>query len=295
MRESPRSRVTRPVLMVLTSHRKDCFDLCVWCLEQFTELTRFKAIYILANAVSPEHGASIAAFVARHKHAQTIACLPQGLVPAVMVAQNAILARHADDGVVKIDEDVFVTPYWLDHLLAANRRHANDPNVLLVGCPTPVSVTGKRCLGSFFRAHCPELIRRCAESRVYDDPLYHRLVWEAVLTGNMLEAYRHFAHPPYFLVRSLIIHCVLYDRKALDAIGSFPVQAFASGEVVTDELAVNIALRRTGAKAALPSAGLVHHYSHAGCLEAMLRDVPMTRLWEWMRGQIAVAPACSNG
>lgn len=278
----PQDRRRTPALMILTSHRKDCFDLCVWCLERFTRLERFTAVYVLANAVSPEHEASINAFAARHAHVRVIPCLPEGLVPAVMEAQNAILARHADDGVVKIDEDVFVTEHWLDHLLAAHRMHAENPGVLLVACPTPVSTTGKRCLGAFFRAHFPDIVERCAASRVYDDPVYHRLVWEAVLTRDLMGKYARFANDAYFYSASLIIHCVLYDRKALEAIGPFPTQAI-KGALVTDEVAVNMALRRTGKKAALPSAGLVHHYSHAACLAAMLRDVPVTRIGAWMR------------
>ena len=96
MAHSPQPRIQRPALMLLTSHRMDCFELCVWCLERFTRLERFTAVYVLANAVSPEHEAAIAAFAERHAHVRVVPCLPKGLVPAVMEAQNAILTRHAD-------------------------------------------------------------------------------------------------------------------------------------------------------------------------------------------------------
>ena len=288
MAHSPQPRVQRPALMLLTSHRMDCFELCVWCLERFTDLERFRAVYILANAVSPEHQAVIDAFAARHAQVRVIPCLPRGLLPAVMEAQNAILARHADDGVVKIDEDVFVTPHWLDHLLAAHRLHRDNPDVLLAGCPTPVSSTGKRCLHGFFRACYPDIAKACGASAVHDDPVYHRMVWEAVLTQGMMQRYAQFANAPYFYPESLIIQCVLYDRRALEAIGPFPVSP-VRGTMVTDEVAVNMALRRTGSRAVLPAAGLVHHYSHAACLPAMLRAVPVARIRDWMR--VAYAPA----
>lgn len=103
-------RITLPVLMLLTSHRKDCFDLCLWCLEAFTDLNRFKRIYVLDNDVTEEHRESIRAFSQRHDHVAVVRCSPRGLVPAVMQAQNAILAERARDGVIKVDEDVFVTP-----------------------------------------------------------------------------------------------------------------------------------------------------------------------------------------
>lgn len=270
-------RMKHPALMLLTSHRKDCFDLCVWCLERFTRLERFAAVYVLANAVGPEHQASIDAFAARHDNVRTIPCLPKGLIPAVMEAQNAVLQEHLDDGVVKLDEDVFVTPNWLDHLLAAYRQHLDDPRVLLTGCLAPVSTTGKRCLRSFLHACFPEILARTRELPVYQDALYHQLVWEAVLAGGFMDRYRTFSNPPYYYADSCIIHCVLYDRRAVEAIGPFPCQP-VQGTPVTDELAVNMALRRTGRRAAFPAAALVHHYSHAHCLEAMLRHVPVAAI-----------------
>lgn len=275
-------RIRHPALMLLTSHRRDCFELCLWCLERFTDLDRFRTIYVLDNDVEPDHRQSVEAFVGRRANARHVRCSPRGLVPAVMEAQNRILARHADEGVVKLDEDVFVGPHWLDHLLAAHRQTRTDPSVLLVGCPTPVSVTGRQCLTSFHRSRFPQIARQGAGSRVFDDPEYHLLVWKAVLEGRYLEEYARFPHGRYFLTPSLIIHCVLYDRKAVEVIGPFPT-GMVGGAPVTDELAVNMALRRANACAVLPSAALAHHYSHARCLEAMLAAVPPQRIARWMR------------
>jgi len=277
-----RDRIRHPALMILTSHRGDCFDLCLWCLERFTDLNRFSAVYVVDNEVESEHRRSIEEFVSGRANAVHVRRGPRGLVPAVMEAQNEILTRHANEGVVKIDEDVFVGPHWLDHLLAAHEQTRRDPGVLLVGCPTPVSATGRLCLAPFHRSRFAQIARQGAHSQVFDDPDYHRLVWEAVLDGGYLDKYAEFPHGRYFFAPSLIIHCVLYDRKAVDAIGPFPTRN-VGGAPVTDELAVNMALRRTGASAVLPSAALAHHYSHARCLESMLAAVPPERIARWMR------------
>jgi hypothetical protein len=276
-------RITLPVLMLLTSHRKDCFDLCLWCLEAFTDLNRFKRIYVLDNDVTEEHRESIRAFSQRHDHVAVVRCSPRGLVPAVMQAQNAILAEHARDGVIKVDEDVFVTPHWLEHLLGAYNQHADANKVLLAGCVTPVSLTGKTCLHSFFRRHFPEIAAQARISRIYDDPVYHLGVWDAVLHGDFSRFYAAYPRPTYHYASNIIIQCVVYGQKLLDAVLPFPC-ARVDGSPVTDELAVNLALSKMDARAVLPSAGLVYHYSHATCLDHMLAHTPVEEVREYMMG-----------
>ena len=43
------------ILLVLTSHRLDCFELCVKCLEAHTDLQVFENIYVLGNELAPAH------------------------------------------------------------------------------------------------------------------------------------------------------------------------------------------------------------------------------------------------
>lgn len=43
------------ILLVLTSHRLDCFSLCIKCLEAHMDLSVFNKIYILGNELEPEH------------------------------------------------------------------------------------------------------------------------------------------------------------------------------------------------------------------------------------------------
>lgn len=268
--------LSSPALMILTSHRRECFDLCLFMLERTTDLSRFCRIYILANALGPEHAARARAFADRHANAVVVECLPRGLVPAVMRAQNEILARHGQDGVVKIDEDVFVTPNWLDHLLTSHAAHAHNDKVVLHGCLAPVSETGRRCLRRFHRFHYPRLV----QDRGLDvgrDLAYHEGVWREVLRGEYLDEYARHPHPKYYYSPSLIINCVLYPPRFIELVGAFPTVALG-GAPVSDEIAVNFTLRRVDGQAAIPSAALVHHYSHAGCFEALSRTFPVAEV-----------------
>ena len=51
----PRRSDVKPVLVLLTSHRLDCFLVCMRCLERFTDFTRLGRVYVVANALSPDH------------------------------------------------------------------------------------------------------------------------------------------------------------------------------------------------------------------------------------------------
>ena len=54
------------ILLVLTSHRLDCFNLCIKCLEAHTDLQVFENIYVLGNELAPAHREYASAFVERH-------------------------------------------------------------------------------------------------------------------------------------------------------------------------------------------------------------------------------------
>lgn len=283
-------KALRPALMVLTSHRKDCFALCFKRLEACTDLDRFDTIYILDNDTAPDHRAVIDDVAATRANIVVERCSPRGLIPAVMRAQNGILARHQAGGVVKLDEDVFVAPYWLDSLLAARKAHAHDGRVMLAALLPPVSTTGKVCLTPFIRRTFPDILQAAGEAPVYENPAYHELVWKAVLERDFVARHQAFAKERYHYVNSLIINCVYYDARAIDMIGAFPCER-VKGIGVTDELAVNMALRRHQRVAVIPSEPLVHHYSHAGCLAHMLAHVPVDRVERWLEGQQPPAAA----
>lgn len=273
--------ITHPALVLLTSHRKDCFDLCVWCLEKFTNIHRFEKIYILENEVDADHMESIISFSKKYDHVDVVHCSPRGLVPAVMQAQNILIKKHADAGVVKIDEDVFVTPYWLDHLLSAYNLHKDTEDVLMAGCISPVSITGRVCLHRFLRNYSPEIYNLAKNSKVYDDPAFHIALWDAVVSDGFMNKYKDSFLQKYFYTDNIIINCVLYSRKMIEKMLPFPCSRI-DGSPVVDEYIVNSVLQGEHKYAVLPSAGLVHHYSHAACLDAMLQHLPVKKVREYM-------------
>ena len=68
----PRRGDIQPVLVLLTSHRLDCFLVCIRCLERYTDLGSLKHIYVVANALAPDHLAMARGFVARHPNATLV-------------------------------------------------------------------------------------------------------------------------------------------------------------------------------------------------------------------------------
>jgi hypothetical protein len=220
----PRSADIHPVLMLLTSHRIDCCMLCLRCLERFTDLTRFKRIYVLANAVPENHRAILSRFAARHSHVTVRACLPRGLVPAVSPAQNESLAAPSRDVIVKMDEDVFVTPHWLDHLIEGYRHHAHRDDVVLATPLIPVSPPGRHVLNRFLTVSYPSERHMYVGPPVEENWVYHRWMWEKVLREGLVEAWLAERPPLYAYLDYVTINCVIYDRRLIERVHPFPVR-----------------------------------------------------------------------
>ncbi len=285
----PRSADIHPVLMLLTSHRIDCCMLCLRCLERFTDLTRFKRIYVLANAVPENHRAILSRFAARHSNVTVRDCLPRGLVPAVSTAQNEILAAHSRDVIVKMDEDVFVTPHWLDHLIEGYRHHAHRDDVVLATPLIPVSPPGRHVLNRFLTVSYPSERHMYVGPPVEENWVYHRWMWEKVLREGLVEAWLAERPPLYAYLDYVTINCVIYDRRLIERVHPFPVRPIR-GLPTTDELVVNRALLDGNLRVAVLGRSVVHHYSFSPCEEYLRGHVPLEEVWrytEGLRGQPA--------
>lgn len=271
----------RPVLLLLTSHRLDCLLVCLRSLERYTNLARFKRIYIVANAVEPDHAAMLNRFRNSHDNVSVIHCSPRGLVPAVNAVQNAILAQHIDDVVVKMDEDVFVTPRWLEHLLEGYILHRARPDIPLVSALCPVSPPGRFALNRFLKVAYP------AERAMYTGPVieenwvYHRWMWQKVVDERFVESLVASGQPPYFYPGFATINCVVFDRRLMEVVLPLPVVK-VKGQPSSDEMAINQALRDKGWKTAVVSRAVVHHYSFSRCEHYLRAHVPLDRVWDYL-------------
>jgi len=272
----------RPVLMLLTSHRLDCILLCLRNLERFTTLARFKHIYIVANAVSENHAAILYKFKHTHDNVTVIPCSPRGLVPAVNAVQNQILTTHMDDVIVKMDEDVFVTPMWLEHLLEAYRVHRVRPDIPIVSALCPVSPPGRFALNRFLKTGYPAERNMFEGDVVEENWVYHRWMWEKVVSENFVEAFLESGPPPYFYPTFATINCVAYDRRLLEAVLPLPT-AQIMGSDCSDEVRINQALHANKWKNAVVSRSIAHHYSFSKCEEYLRAHVPLDTVWQYQQ------------
>ena len=283
----------RMVLVIYTSHRADCLRLCLDCLSANTRLSRFHKIFIFANALPLDHLLLAASFCERVPCAELVPCTPRGLVPAVMEAMNQVLEEYRDDLILKIDEDVFVTPGWLDALLESYEEHKDREDVLMTSALCPISVTGYSLLQATIESRFQDVYRRYqgCHAPLNKNKTLHRYVWEMVLEGGLEEAFRETETAKYLYITSAVINCILFDSRLTDKIYPLPLDKDPeTGMACVDELAICRALRNNNALNAVPAAPFVHHYSHWRSEEYLRRHVPLSRVRRFMleRGEVAV-------
>jgi hypothetical protein len=272
----------RPVLVLLTSHRLDCLLLCLRSLERFTSLARFKNIYVVANAVSQDHAAILNNFRNKNANVEVIHCSPRGLMPAVNTVQNAILAEHAQDVVVKLDEDVFVTPHWLEHMLDAYRVHMSQERYPIVSAMCPVSPPGRFALNRFLKTAYPAERSMFEGEVVEENWVYHRWMWQKVVGEDLVKAFLKSSPPPFFYPGFATINCVMFDSRLIQTILPLPTEK-RPGQPNSDEEAINRTLRAQGWKAVVVSRAVAHHYSFAKCEKYLRAHVPLDLVWEYLQ------------
>jgi len=285
---TPRNRDISPVLMLVTSHRMDCFLLCLKCLELYTDLSRFAKIYVLANDVGDEHAVMIKSFQHRHRNVIDIHLTPRGLTPAVAAMENFIMARHPGEVFVKVEEDVFVTPGWLEQLLAAYKLHLNSPRVAAVVPVLPVTRTGRQVMARLLRKHYPRERLRLPDLPVERNALYHRLVWDKVLTDDLAGKYAALEKPRHYYLSHVSNNLMLWGPRLTERLAPMSLKA-APGVSRPDELHLNAVLRMNDMRAAVVTAALVHHFNHAECEAYLRRHVSLDDVWWYMTDLAATA------
>ncbi len=173
------------ILIILTSHRTDCFWLCMKSLEKHTCLSIFKVIYILANDVSKSHNEIIKLYKSKHRNIIDIHCSPRGLNGCVIAMQNIVLEKHKNDIIVKIDEDVFVTQGWLSALSACYERY-KDTNSILYTPVIPNNLIGRRMLAPLLGEIFPkQYTGDLTENTVHKNITYGVWIWKKVIKYDL--------------------------------------------------------------------------------------------------------------
>jgi hypothetical protein len=263
----------------------DCFTVCLACLEKFTDINRFKAIYIIANNVSQNHLTIADNFAQRHHHAHVIEAQPKGLVPAVMGAMNLILQSPQNDLILKIDEDVFVCTGWLDAMEETYLQHKNNDNILLVAGLCPISSNGKEILTDFIQTECPSTYKRYASfsGNLDANKYYHRSIWHAILNEDFCHRYAEYESQKFVYADHIVINCILFDDKLKSLIYPLPTTRDPETSMgCVDELTINRALAQHHGRVALPTRPLIHHYSHWRSEDYLRQYISIDDIWTWL-------------
>lgn len=154
-------RMARPkVLMILTSHRLDCFRLCMDMLIQGGSIRRFDAVALLLNGVVGRHRRYVGRLVREHPDIPwDVISGPRGKGWYISNLQNECVRRHPDALYFKIDEDVFVSADWDLQLAETHDRHAADPDLALVSATIPNNGLGAWILLGTFPELREEFLR----------------------------------------------------------------------------------------------------------------------------------------
>ena len=262
------------ILLVLTSHRLDCFELCVKCLEAHTDLQVFENIYVLGNELAPAHREYASAFVERHPNAELVEFGPRGWQP-LMAAQDKLLKRHPGSIMVKIDEDVFVMPRWLEEMLLEYKKGQRD-GCVLVSALVPNNQSGMRMLHDAYLENFPDYSSH-AETvlnlPISKNPSYALWIWNKFLQGklDLTPAGLLKGISPRRIDFYLNINCIMVNPVFLQA-----VLPFASS---TDEALLNQGLRM-GSKiyGVVTPQAIAHHYSFGPQQELLDKHIRMSDL-----------------
>lgn len=279
------------VLVIYTSHRLDSFILMFKCLRAFTDLKAFKDIYVIANEVHRVHLRYLNDLASVIPHLHIVPASPRGLVPAVMRAMNGILDQHRDDIVVKMDEDLFVTPGWLQKMEAAYDDHADDPEKLVITALPFISHTpGRRLMADWLESEYPEEWARIHRFRGHfgQNKYYHRFIWEKVVDDNLTERFRASLTEPYAYVDYVVINCIMFDNRLMERVHPFPEHKIDNGGTLVgmvDELTISRNVRAVGQGAAVATDCIVHHYSHWPSEEFLRRHVPLSRVEDFFNAE----------
>ena len=126
------------VLMILTSHRLDCFRLCMDMLIQGGSIRRFDTVALLLNGVVGRHRRYVDRLLREHPEVPwDVISGPRGKGWCISNLQNECVKRHPDALYFKIDEDVFVSADWDVKLAETHGLHCTDPDLALVSATIP--------------------------------------------------------------------------------------------------------------------------------------------------------------
>ncbi|MFH0908138.1 MAG: hypothetical protein V1929_05190 [bacterium] len=250
------------VLMILTSHRLDCLRLALDCHVWANSFAAFDRVVFLLNGVTPRHRAYVDRFIATHPQvAWDTVSGPRGRNERISSLENECVRKYPDHLYVKADEDVFVSPGWIQKMLAAYATFERDDQLGLMAPIMPNNGSGFYFLLLQFPALHQEYAKRFAQpaSRDCDGPVWKYPQIAEWITRNFIdlraanariEAIRDLT-PVKFTYRFSVC-CVLFDYRHWQQMGGIPKEDEPTWtQWVKDHDKFNVLVTNT----------LVNHYS----------------------------------
>lgn len=283
----------QPVLMILTHPFRGVKNLLITlrCLERYTDLRSFKKIYILANASFGEHLLLIQKYVKKYPGLfQDVHCSPAGHNPCVAHMQNLIHEMHFNDVILKMDDDMFVTPGWLPPLLETWQLTADDPRMGLLMPLVPVNVMGAKILWDFlgheYGLEFKELWIRGLQ--ISHNQYYHLHIWNKVMDDGMIEKFQSSDMHPRHVYTGFgcyaSINCVLYDKRMIDRVYPYPIEEawFPDGEKRFDESIMMRPLSAGDLDLVVDTRSVVHHVAFNPVQEEVVANLSMDRIYNYV-------------
>lgn len=260
-------------LVILTSHRAECLWLCLKCLERHTNLSLFSNIIILANDVSAKHKNLIETFKAKYKQTKDIHYRPRGLTH-VTAMQNEIYSQWPHSIYVKIDEDVFVSEFWLENLLKAYQEHTDD-NVILLSPLIFNNELGRYLLKSVLEKLYPnEFDPSLSEGSIDANSKYGVWIWKKTLFDGLEKNIKKENTIKDYLFKSYLnINCILFDKRLLSKVLPFSVN---------DERSINNFLKTSDFFGLMVPSSVVHHYSFGPQQKAIDGSIPFLSIKSYL-------------
>lgn len=252
----------KKILMVLTSHRLDCFRLCMDLLIYGGSIRRFDQVVLLLNGVQGRHLRYVRRLQAAHPDIpwDTVAG-PRGRGWCISNLQNECVRRYPDSLYFKLDEDTFVSSDWDLVLEEAYRAHRQRPELSLVTATIPNNGLGCWQLLNIF-PEVREAYLRLPHARhrpEADGPVWfypHLAEWMIRRFLNLEEANRKVRAAtaekwvPFHARFS--INCICYDYRHWQEIGGVQEQ---------DEVGWGKWISENRKLVVLAAHAVVHHYT----------------------------------
>lgn len=249
--------------MILTSHRLDCFKLCMDMLLSGGSIYDFDRVVLLLNGVTGFHLRYIQQLQSQYPAvAWDVISGPRGRGKFISNLQNQCVEKYPGSLYFKIDEDTFVSSDWHTKMLKAYEAFKDDPNLSLITPVIPNNALGCHYLLKQQPALLAEYEQQFPEKEVTsrcDGPvwLYPQIAdWISRKFLNLDQAnaqLSEIASSPWSRFGARFsINCICYDYRHWQKIGGVPEQ---------DEVGWGDWIESTNHPAVLVHDALVHHYS----------------------------------